>query len=154
MTTPPAPEADTTAPRVDPAAPAPEAPSAPRRRRRWKLKVFLLSLFLLPVLFVGFYTAVMLSYSYSEGNRAGYLQKFSRKGWICKTYEGELAVTSVPGVAPTIWEFSVRDDDVARQLTDASGKRVVLFYEEHRGLPTRCFGATDYFVDSVVVSGR
>jgi hypothetical protein len=154
MTTPPGPEPDSTAPRPDPSAPAAETSPPPRRRRRWKLKVFLLSLFLLPVLFVGFYTAVMLNYSYSEGNRAGYLQKFSRKGWICKTYEGELAVTSVPGVAPTIWEFSVRDDEVARQLTDASGKRVVLFYEEHRGLPTRCFGATDYFVDSVVVSER
>lgn len=142
MTTPPDPDA----------VPEQAAPAPPPRR--WKLKAFLLSLVLLPVLFVAFYTVIMLNYAYSEGNRAGYLQKFSRKGWLCKTYEGELAITSVPGVAPTTWEFSVRDRDVARQLTDASGKRVVLFYEEHRGLPTRCFGATPYFVDSVVVAER
>ena len=147
MTTPLDPDA---VPEGQAAAPPPPA----RPSRRWKLKALLLGLVLLPVLFVAFYTAIMLNYAYSEGNRAGYLQKFSRKGWICKTYEGELAVTSVPGVAPTIWEFSVRSDDVARQLSDASGKRVVLFYEEHRGLPTRCFGATSYFVDSVVVTGR
>lgn len=139
----------------EPAPPAaPEAAAPPPRKRRWKLKAFLAGLVLLPLLFVAFYTLVMLSYAYSEGNRAGYLQKFSRRGWLCKTYEGELMMTSVPGVAPTVWEFSVRDDAVARQLIDASGKRVVLFYEEHRGLPTDCFGATPYFVDSVVVSDR
>lgn len=134
----------------------PSAPTAapPPRKRRWKLKAFLAGLVLLPVLFVAFYTLIMLSYAYSEGNRAGYLQKFSRRGWLCKTYEGELMMTSVPGVAPTVWEFSVRDEAVARQLIDASGKRVVLFYEEHRGLPTDCFGTTAYFVDSVVVSDR
>ena len=137
-----------------PATPDPVAESPPPRKRRWKLKAGLAGCLLLPVLFVAFYTVVVLNFDYSEGNRAGYLQKFSRKGWLCKTYEGELAVTSVPGVAPTIWEFSVRDKDVAQQLTNASGKRVVLFYEEHRGVPTKCFGATNYFVDSVVVSGQ
>ena len=148
MDTPPGPAA---VPPDEPAPPPP--PETPRPSRRWKLKAFLAGLVLLPVLFVAFYTLIMLSYAYSEGNRAGYLQKFSRRGWLCKTYEGELMMTSVPGVAPTIWAFSVRDDAVARQLIDASGKRVVLFYEEHRGLPTDCFGATPYFVDSVVVSG-
>ena len=139
----------------EPASPAaPEAAAPPPRKRRWKLKAFLAGLVLLPLLFVAFYTLIMLSYAYSEGNRAGYLQKFSRRGWLCKTYEGELMMTSVPGVAPTVWEFSVRDDAVARQLIEASGKRVVLFYEEHRGLPTDCFGATPYFVDSLVVSDR
>lgn len=146
MTTPPDPE---TGPEPQPVVVPPSRPP-----RRWKVKAFLLGLLLLPVLFVTFYTVIMLNYAYSEGNRAGYLQKFSRKGWFCKTYEGELAITSVPGVAPTTWEFSVRKGDVARQLTDASGKRVVLFYEEHRGLPTSCFGATPYFVDSVVVTER
>ena len=148
METPPEPSA------VPPEPSAPSAAPPSPRRRRWKLKAFLAGLVLLPVLFVAFYTLIMLSYAYSEGNRAGYLQKFSRRGWLCKTYEGELMMTSVPGVAPTVWEFSVRDEAVARQLTDASGKRVVLFYEEHRGLPTDCFGATNYFVDSVVVSDR
>ena len=148
METPPEPSA------VPPEPSAPSAAPPSPRRRRWKLKAFLAGLVLLPVLFVAFYTLIMLSYAYSEGNRAGYLQKFSRRGWLCKTYEGELLMTSVPGVAPTVWEFSVRDEAVARQLTDVSGKRVVLFYEEHRGLPTDCFGATNYFVDSVVVSDR
>jgi hypothetical protein len=141
-------------PPEEPAPPAAATEPAPPRKRRWKLKAFLAGLVLLPVLFVAFYTLIMLSYAYSEGNRAGYLQKFSRRGWLCKTYEGELMMTSAPGVAPTVWAFSVRDEAVARQLTDASGKRVVLFYEEHRGLPTDCFGATTYFVDSVVVSER
>ena len=145
MTTPPPPD--------EPVAEVPATPP-PSPKRRWKLKAGLAGCLILPVLFVAFYTFVVLTFDYSEGNRAGYLQKFSRKGWLCKTYEGELAVTSVPGVAPTIWEFSVRDKDVARQLTNASGKRVVLFYEEHRGVPTKCFGATNYFVDSVVVSER
>jgi hypothetical protein len=147
MTTPTDPE-----PQPAPSDTAEAAPPPPRRR--WKLKAGLAGCLLLPLLFVAFYTFVVLNFDYSEGNRAGYLQKFSRKGWLCKTYEGELAVTSVPGVAPTIWEFSVRDRDVAQQLTNASGKRVVLFYEEHRGVPTKCFGATNYFVDSVVVSER
>jgi hypothetical protein len=135
-----------------PATPA--TPPAPRRRRRWKLKAVIAGLILLPLLFVGFYTIIMLNYAYSEGNHAGYLQAFVRRGWLCKTYEGELTITPVPGVAPTTWEFSVRDEEVARQLGEASGKRVVLFYEEHRGLPTGCFGATNFFVDSVVVSPR
>jgi hypothetical protein len=74
------------------------------------------------------------------------LQKFSRKGWLCKTYEGELAMTTVPGVAPTIWSFSVRDDQTAAQLRDVVGKKVMLHYEEHRGVPTNCFADTPYFV--------
>jgi len=126
------------------------ATKAPPPRRRWKLKLFLLGLLLLPVLFVGFYTVIMLNYAYSTGNQSGQLLTFSHRGWLCKTWEGELAIP-VPGMAPTRWAFSVRDDDVARQLIDAPGRRVVLFYEEHRGLPTRCFGATNFFVDSVVV---
>ena len=92
-----------------------------------------------------------LSWSYSEGERAGVLQKFSRRGWVCKTYEGELAMSIVPGVAPTIWDFSVRDEPVVPRLSAAIGKRVVLHYTEHRGVPTTCFGQTAYFVDSVAV---
>jgi hypothetical protein len=87
----------------------------------------------------------------SEGLGAGVLQKFSRKGWICKTYEGELAMSVVPGVAPTIWDFSVRDETVVPSLNAALGKRVVLHYTEHPGLLTSCFGHTAYFVDSLGV---
>src|SRR2546426_1234321 len=104
------------------------------------------------LLFLGAaYLLVAFNYSYSDGSRAGYLQKFSRKGWICKTYEGELAMTTVPGVAPTLWSFSVRDQTVARQIESVVGKMVVLHYTEHRGLPTSCFGETSTFVDSVRV---
>ena len=85
----------------------------------------------------------------SDGSRAGYIQKFSHKGWICKTYEGELAMTTVPGVAPVLWAFSIWDEKVASQLSQAMGKRLVLHYKEYRYLPTTCFGETAYFVDRV-----
>lgn len=99
------------------------------------------------------YLAVVLNVSYSEGDRTGYLQKFSRKGWICRTYEGELAMTTVPGVAPTLWTFSVWDEQVAKQINDLNllGKRVILHYREYQGIPTTCFGETSYFVDGAKV---
>ena len=125
------------------------APAASSRRRRlWLVLVAVPALALL-----GFtlYLALVMGWSYSDGERAGILQKFSRRGWVCKTYEGELAMSVVPGVAPTIWEFSVRDDRVVPQLGAAIGRRVVLHYAEHRGVPTNCFGHTDYFVDSVAI---
>jgi hypothetical protein len=92
-----------------------------------------------------------LSWAYSDGERAGVLQKFSRKGWICKTQEGELAQFVVAGVSPQIWLFSVRDPAVAAQLDKAVGERVQLHYTEHRGIPTSCFADTNYFVDRVTV---
>jgi hypothetical protein len=98
------------------------------------------------------YLLVAFNYSYSNGSRAGYIQKFSQKGWICKTNEGELAMTTVPGVAPVLWTFTVRDDKVASQLSQAMGKRLVLHYKEYRYLPTNCFGETAYFVDRFEVT--
>ena len=89
----------------------------------------------------------MLWWSYSEGERAGVLQKFSKRGWICKTYEGELALYVVGGIAPQIWHFSVRDPVFAEQLHKAVGQQLRLHYTEHPGLPTTCFGETDYFAD-------
>lgn len=130
-------------------APQAVAPPLPGRRwwRRWKL--WLAILVLTPLLLFVIYTVTALNWSYSQGVRAGYLQKFSRKGWFCKTWEGELALTTVPGVAPTLWSFTVRDPVAAGQLNLALGRRVLLFYREHRGLPSRCFGDTNYFVDSL-----
>ncbi len=90
-----------------------------------------------------------LHWSYSEGERAGILQKFSRKGWVCKTDEGELALYVVPGMAPQIWLFTVRDAQVAEQLRKLVGSKVQLHYTEHRGVPTSCFGDTGYYVDGV-----
>ncbi len=100
------------------------------------------------------WTWLTLSYAYSDGERAGILQKFSRKGWVCKTYEGELALYVVGGVAPQIWEFSVRDPKLAAELEQAVGERVQLHYSEHRGVPSACFAETNYFVESFrVVKG-
>lgn len=130
----------------------PEPPSAiPPVRRRWwhRWKLWLAVLLALPVVLFALYTVGALSWSYSEGQRAGYLQKFSRKGWFCKTWEGELALTTVPGVAPTLWSFTVRRDETARQVNIALGRRVVVYYREHRGIPSTCFGETSYFVDSI-----
>ena len=95
------------------------------------------------------YTWLALTWDYSDGERAGLLQKFSRKGWVCKTYEGELALYVVAGVQPEIWHFSVHDAALARQLSTAVGQRVQLHYTEHRGVPTDCFGETGYFVDRI-----
>lgn len=97
------------------------------------------------------YTWISLSFAYSEGERAGYLQKFSRKGWLCKTWEGEILLSSMPGAIPERFNFSVRDPAVANQMQTAMGKRVQLGYEEHRGIPTQCFGETDYFATKVSV---
>jgi len=120
-----------------------------RPRRGWLRWV--VGVALLPLLIFAFYLAFVLNWSYSDGERAGYLQKFSRKGWVCKTYEGELAMTTVPGVAPVLWNFTVRDQTVAAQINTLLGKRIVLHYEEHRGIPTSCYGETSYFVTRVQV---
>lgn len=95
------------------------------------------------------WTWFALSWSYSDGERAGVLQKFSRKGWICKTYEGELALYIVGGVSPEISAFSVRDTAVVEELNALVGERVRVHYTEHRGIPTTCFAETRYFVDRV-----
>ena len=135
---------------TDPTVPAVE-PEQPAPRRGWsrRTKLILFGIVLLPVLLFTLYSLLVLNWSYSDGWRSGVLQKFSRKGWICKTWEGELAMSTVPGVAPTIWTFSVREDAVVQSLTDAVGDRVDLHYTEHRGIPSDCFASTNYFVDSV-----
>jgi hypothetical protein len=99
------------------------------------------------------YTWVVLHWSYSEGERAGYLQKLSRKGWLCKTWEGEILLSSMPGAIPERFAFTVRDENVVRQLQAAMGQRVQLTYEQHIGIPTSCFGETQYFVDKAVIGG-
>jgi hypothetical protein len=95
------------------------------------------------------YVYAALHWSYSQGERAGFLQKVSHKGWICKTWEGELSLVALPGAAPEKFFFTVRDDAVAAQVNAAAGKRVSLQYEQHKGLPSSCFGDTDYFVVGV-----
>jgi len=95
------------------------------------------------------YTWAAWSFTYSSGDRAGYVQKFSRKGWVCKTWEGELAMANLPGAMPQIFTFTVRDDAVAEQINRSMGERVTLHYQQHLGLPSTCFGDTSYFVVDV-----
>ena len=121
------------------------------RRRRLVGRIFWVSIVVI-IAAIGLWTAFSLSWSYSEGNRAGVLQKFSKKGWICKTYEGELALYIVGGVAPQIWHFSTRDEELAKQLYSAVGKNIQLNYTEHRGIPTNCFAETPYFARSFTVT--
>jgi hypothetical protein len=98
------------------------------------------------VLLVALYFVIVLSWSYSSGERAGWVQKLSKKGWVCKTWEGELALVSLPGSPLEKFPFTVSDDAVAEQLNQAMGKRVALHYEQKVGLPTSCFGETRYYV--------
>ena len=110
-----------------------------------------LMLAILVVLVAAGWTWLTLSWAYSVGERAGVLQKFSRKGWMCKTHEGELAQYVVGGVAPQIWYFSVRDAAVADQMFKVVGQNVHVRYREHRGIPTNCFGDTPYFAESFTI---
>ena len=101
------------------------------------------------ILLVSLWFWAALSWSYSTGERAGWVQKLSTKGWICKTWEGELALVSLPGSAVEKFYFTVRDEAVAQQIMKAMGKRVSLHYEEKVGLPTRCFGETRHYVTKI-----
>ncbi len=138
--------------------PAPEesvpAPIGKKRKSRRKWLLLPLSIILLPILIFALWSWVTLGYVYASGDRAGYVQKLSKKGWLCKTWEGELAMVNLPGsVTPQIFHFTVRSDSIAEMLEKDMGKRVSLTYEEHRGVPTTCFGETGYFVTNVRTLG-
>ena len=98
------------------------------------------------------YVWAATQWSYSDGERAGWVQKLSKKGWVCKTWEGELALVSLPGTMPEKFAFTIWDAEVAAQVTRAVGKRVALHYEEKVGLPGSCFGDTRYFVTGMTIS--
>ena len=100
---------------------------------------------------VAAYTWAALAWNYAEGERVGYVQKLSRKGWVCKTWEGELAMVTMPGAIPEKFYFSIRSDAVAERINRTLGKRVGLKYTQHLGLPTSCFGETQYFVSEAAV---
>ena len=117
------------------------------KRAKW----IIAGVVLVPFLVFAIYTWSALTFTYSSGERAGYVQKFSRKGWICKTWEGELAMVSMPGTMSEKFLFSVRDDKVADYINNSLGKRVALSYQQHVGIPTSCFGDTQYFVTAVKV---
>jgi hypothetical protein len=131
------------------ASAAPDPPQTFFRRHR-------LTLVSLAVLFtaagvVALWTIATLMFSYSSGDRIGYIQKLSRRGWICRTWEGELAMSPVPGATPQIFSFTIPQEAVAKKITDLEGKKVSLHYEEKRGIPNSCFGDTRYFVTDIRV---
>jgi hypothetical protein len=110
---------------------------------------YIIGFFVVVALGFAAYTFITLHWSYSSGERAGYLQKLSEKGWVCKTWEGELTMVSLPGAAPEKFYFSVRDDATVAKINAAMGKRISLVYEQHRGVPSNCFGETEYFAVDV-----
>jgi hypothetical protein len=129
-----------------------DAPTTHRRRRwPWILAGALVGL---PALVLAAWTMIALSYTYSRGDRAGYIQKLSKKGWICKTWEGELAMVNVPGAMQERFAFTVRSDSLAAAMNGMMGSQVSITYEEHRGVPGTCFGETNYYVSAVRPVGK
>ncbi len=128
---------------------SPQSGPVTKRKSRWKFWLF--TILFVPFVFFALYTWFVLSWSYSTGERAGYVQKLSKKGFIVKTWEGELAMVSLPGTLPEIFHFTVPDDAVADQINGSLGKRVRIMYEEHIGVPSQLFGETGYFVKKVEV---
>ena len=110
---------------------------------------YFIVLLLIPVLLFAAYLWAALTWTYSSGERAGYVQKLSQKGWVCKTFEGALILVSMPGTQAEKFPFTVRSKQVAEKINQTIGQRVRLIYEEHKGLPTTCFGDTAYFVTDV-----
>jgi hypothetical protein len=132
------------------APPAPSPPAAARVRKKRNTALIVLTLIvLIPVIVIALWIWIALGWTYANGERAGYVQKISKKGWLCKTWEGELAMANLPGTMPQIFAFTVRSDSVAHVIEQNAGKQVSLTYEQHRGVPTSCFGETEYFVTGV-----
>jgi hypothetical protein len=143
-------------PEVPDTPPAPVTPAAAPPRKKWRRKVWILlvAIVLVPIVIFSLWAWVTLGWVYSTGDRAGYVQKLSKKGWLCKTWEGELNMVSPPGsMTPQIFAFTVPSDSLAAILMQDMGKRVSLTYEEHRGIPSSCFGETGYFVTNVRIVG-
>src|SRR4029077_7289902 len=129
-------------------------PAPPQPAATMKLAAQILTgIISLVVLVLAAWTFLTLNYTYSSGERAGYVQKISNKGWFCKTWEGELAMANLPGAMPQIFEFTVRDENVAAQIAKTMGQRVELHYEQHRGIPISCFGDTEYFISTLALPG-
>jgi hypothetical protein len=115
-------------------------------------KILYLSIFLI-IIFLGLFIYWKYFYTYSEGYRAGLLQKFSYKGTLIKTYEGEMILSSVSGrsdivIASEKFFFSVTDETLASQLDTMQGKNVILHYKQ-KNAPLFWKGDTPYYVDSV-----
>ena len=105
---------------------------------------------ILLVLFVA-YTFTTLHWVYSSGERVGFVQKISEKGFICKTYEGEQVLVTVPGTQAEKFFFTAKNEAVYNKINETNGQRVRLLYKQHKWIPTSCFGDTEYFVYDVKV---
>ena len=130
-----------------------EPPKKSFKRRHWG-KLLLATIVLVPVVALTLWTVIALSYSYAAGERVGYIQKFSKKGWLCKTHEGEIGVVNMPGQLANTFQFTVRSDSVAALITKFQGQRVKISYDQHKGVPFSCFGETEYFVKDVTALGQ
>lgn len=129
---------------------------APGSRGRWGRRLLIkivLALVLAIIVGFGLWVWASLGYVYSSGERTGYVQTLSNTGLLCKTWEGELATLPVAGAAPQTFDFTIRDDSLARALQLVSGKQVTLTYAQHVGVPGRCFGDTEYYIQSFRVAG-
>ena len=124
---------------------------ASSRHGGWAIVWWLVGLVAVAGVVLAIWVWAMFGWSYSSGERAGWVQKLSRKGYLCKTWEGEMAMVSLPGSVPEKFFFTVWDDETAAKINTAMGRRVSLYYEEHILLPTSCFGETRYFVKSMKV---
>ena len=125
----------------------PRAPRQSFKRRHWG-KLLLLTLVMLPVAAFALWSAVTLNWTYSEGVRPGYVQKVSKKGYLCKTWEGVL-YTDLKGFRADSFLFTVRSDSIAQLLQSLSGRQVSLDYQQHVKVPSSCFGDSEYFVSGV-----
>lgn len=121
--------------------------------REHKLVTALIIVIVTPILVYVVWALIALNVSYATGNRAGMLQQISKRGWLCKSWEGELQVNSLPGTVPETFRFTTRSDSIANELQQAIGRRVVVTYEQHRGVPGSCFGDTEFFVTGVSTAG-
>ena len=119
-----------------------------------KLLKYSLWLLIIPIALFALYTWGALNWVYSSGERVGYVQKLSEKGFVCKTFEGELVLVSMPGTQAEKFFFTVKNKQIADKINASIGKRVSLTYEEHKGIPSSCFGETSYFVDNVSVMDK
>jgi hypothetical protein len=132
-------------------ADTPAAPKPSWRRRHWRLITIILAV-LVPVVVFALWAWITLGYAYASEDRAGFVQKIAKRGWLCKTWEGELAMSNQPGAMPEIFKFTVRDDSLAHVLENNLGKRVTVTYEQHRGVPTSCFGETQDYITNVRIN--
>ncbi|MFW5432540.1 MAG: hypothetical protein ACKE5M_03425 [Methylophilaceae bacterium] len=106
---------------------------------------------LVPLILLVAYTFFTLHWVYSSGERVGFVQKVSQKGFVCKTYEGEQVLVTVPGTQAEKFFFTAKNEAVYDKINETNGQRVRLLYKQHKWIPTSCFGDTEYFVYDVKV---